>query len=98
MGIAASPDGRLAYVGVQRPSGTGRLDDVNVERDVVVGTAPVGVCSFDVLAAYQWVSLSPITPPTIIARNTTFSTEVGSSPVAIANAAVSTAPIPTHTA
>ncbi len=46
----------------------------------------------------QWVSLSPITPPTIIARNTTFRNEAGSSPVDIANATVSTAPIPTHTA
>ncbi|MEU1280483.1 YncE family protein [Streptomyces sp. NPDC005805] len=48
MGIALSPDGRYAYVGVNVPGGPGRLEVVDTERREVVATAPVGRRPFDV--------------------------------------------------
>lgn len=49
MGIAASPDGRFAYVGVHLASGPGRLEVVDVVRRAVVASVPVGVRPFEVL-------------------------------------------------
>lgn len=48
--------------------------------------------------ARQCTSLSPTTQPTMPPSSSTLSTETDSSPISIAYATVSTAPIPTHTA
>ena len=51
MGIAASPDGRFAYVGVHLDSGPGRLEVVDIRARRIVGSVAVGVRPFDVLAS-----------------------------------------------
>ncbi|WP_320780033.1 hypothetical protein [Streptomyces sp. CRN 30] len=48
MGIALSPDGRHAYVGVNVPSGDGALETVDTARREVTASVPVGRRPFDV--------------------------------------------------
>ncbi|MFB8090565.1 hypothetical protein [Streptomyces sp. NPDC055992] len=48
MGIALSPDGRQAYVGVNVPDGDGVLEVIDTGTRKVTGTAPVGRRPFDV--------------------------------------------------
>ncbi|WP_418961009.1 YncE family protein [Streptomyces tritici] len=48
MGIALSPDGRQAYVGVNVPGGNGALEIVDTERLEVTESVPVGRRPFDV--------------------------------------------------
>ncbi|WP_424217427.1 YncE family protein (plasmid) [Streptomyces sp. BI20] len=48
MGIALSPDGSRAYVGVNVPDGNGVLEVIDTASRRVVGTAPVGRRPFDV--------------------------------------------------
>ncbi|MGL6278164.1 MAG: YncE family protein [Gaiella sp.] len=51
MGIASSPDGRYAYVGVHLSTGRGRLEIVDTRRLRVVGSVRVGIRPFEVLAS-----------------------------------------------
>ncbi|MFG2616739.1 hypothetical protein ACGFXC_03885 [Streptomyces sp. NPDC048507] len=48
MGIALSPDGARAYVGVNVPGGNGVLEVIDTARAVVTATVPVGRRPFDV--------------------------------------------------
>lgn len=48
MGIALAPDGRHAYVGVNRPGGNGAVEVVDTASLEVTGTAAVGRRPFDV--------------------------------------------------
>jgi DNA-binding beta-propeller fold protein YncE len=48
MGIALSPDGTRAYVGVNLPGGNGRLEVLDTAQLRMVGSATVGVRPFDV--------------------------------------------------
>ncbi|MEU5986071.1 hypothetical protein [Streptomyces sp. NPDC047434] len=48
MGIALSPDGARAYVGVNVPGGNGTLEIVDTRDLTVTGTVPVGRRPFDV--------------------------------------------------
>ncbi|MFC6066335.1 YncE family protein [Streptomyces ochraceiscleroticus] len=48
MGIALAPDGRHAYVGVNRPGGNGTLEVVDTRTLKVTGVAEVGRRPFDV--------------------------------------------------
>jgi DNA-binding beta-propeller fold protein YncE len=51
MGIAVAPDGRRVYVGVYLAGGASSLEVFDVERGEWVGTVPVGVRPFDVVAS-----------------------------------------------
>ena len=51
MGIAASPDGRFAFVGVYLASGPSQLEIIDIERGTIAGAVPIGVRPFQVLAA-----------------------------------------------
>jgi hypothetical protein len=51
MGIAASPGGRFAFVGVYLASGPSQLEVIDTEQGVVVGAVPIGVRPFQILAA-----------------------------------------------
>ncbi|MFF1712835.1 YncE family protein [Streptomyces sp. NPDC058268] len=48
MGIALSPDGERAYVGVNVPDGKGTLEVIDTEKRQVTDTVPVGRRPFDV--------------------------------------------------
>ncbi|MGW7089319.1 hypothetical protein ACWGH2_38360 [Streptomyces sp. NPDC054871] len=48
MGIALSPDGEHAYVGVNVPDGKGALEVIDTEKREVTDTVPVGRRPFDV--------------------------------------------------
>lgn len=48
MGIALSPDGEHAYVGVNVPDGKGTLEVIDTGKREVTGTVPVGRRPFDV--------------------------------------------------
>nr|WP_206313562.1 hypothetical protein [Streptomyces coryli] len=48
MGIALAPDGKHAYVGVNRPGGNGTVESIDTRTLKVTGTADVGRRPFDV--------------------------------------------------
>lgn len=51
MGIAAAPDGRLAYVGVYLPDGSGQLEIMDVEKGAAIESFPIGARPFQILAS-----------------------------------------------
>jgi YVTN family beta-propeller protein len=51
MGIAVSPDGRRVYVGVYLSSEPSQLEIIDTERLAVIGSVPVGIRPFQVLAS-----------------------------------------------
>jgi YVTN family beta-propeller protein len=51
MGIAVSPDGQRVYVGVYLSGGPSQLEIIDTERLAVIGSVPVGIRPFQVLAS-----------------------------------------------
>lgn len=51
MGIALSPDGRFAYIGIYLPDGTGRLDVLDTTNLKFTGSAPTGYRPFQVIVS-----------------------------------------------
>jgi len=51
IGIALSPDGRFAYVGMYLPDGTGRLDVLDTANLEFAGSAPTGYRPFQVVVS-----------------------------------------------
>lgn len=51
MGIALSPDGGLVFVGNYLADGSSRVEVIDWQAETVLGSAPVGVRPFDVLAS-----------------------------------------------
>jgi len=53
MGIAVAPDGRHIYVGVFLPDRSGRLEIIDAVQRTVIGSVPIGVRPFQVLASHD---------------------------------------------
>lgn len=65
LGIAVSPDGRRAHVGVSRFPGAGAIDVIDLETREVMASIPAGIRQFDVVVSADGTEVYAINPDSI---------------------------------